>query len=82
LGISEIGKNPSRHFGDYMVALAHDRYFCRFPVRVLGRGHSHWAMVGPSVSLGKDISSPACAVPGRLPAQLIGKNTPASVTAK
>jgi len=38
-------------------------------------------MVGPSVSLGKDISSSACAVLGT-PARLIGKNTPASVTAK
>jgi hypothetical protein len=66
LGIGEIGKNPSRHFGDYMVAFAHDRYFCWFPVRDLARGHSHWAMVGPSVSLGKDISSPARAVLGML----------------
>src|SRR5215510_4928306 len=31
LGIGELGKNPCRRFGDYMVAFAHDRYFARFP---------------------------------------------------
>ena len=41
LGIGELGKNSCRRFGDYMVAFAHDRCFCRFPARILACGHSH-----------------------------------------
>src|SRR5262249_37663686 len=69
LGIGELGKNPCRCFGDYMVAFAHDRCFCRFPARI-------WL---PPFALGH---GGAKHQPWQGHARLIGKNTPDSVTAK